>query len=63
MKKRAEVEEKLKMNTDEIRAPSWLDKQGKEVFDFIKNELLSVELVMNPDVYMMHWFQMSIFIL
>ena len=53
LKKRAEVEEKLKMNTDEIRAPSWLDKQGKEVFEFIKNELLSVELVMNPDVYLM----------
>ncbi|GMC01789.1 phage terminase small subunit P27 family [Enterococcus thailandicus] len=53
LKKRAEFEEKMQMKADEIRAPSWLDKRGKEVFEFIKKELLSIDLVMNPDIYSM----------
>lgn len=53
LKKRAEAEEQLQMQTDKIKAPTWLDKQGKDIFEFIKEELLSVELVTNPDIYVM----------
>lgn len=53
LKKRAEAEERLQMSADEIRAPSWLDRAGTDVFEFIKKELLSVELITNPDVYSM----------
>lgn len=51
LKKRAEMEERLKMKSDEIIAPNWLDKVGKETFDFIKDELLSIELIENPDTF------------
>lgn len=51
LKRRAEVEEKLRMNTDKIEAPSWLDKIGKDTFLFIREELMSVELISNPDIY------------
>ena len=53
LKKRAEAEEQLQMQTDKNKAPTWLDKQGKNIFEFIKEELLSVELVTNPDIYVM----------
>lgn len=53
LKRRAEAEENMRMKTDEIRAPSWLDRQGKEVFEFIMKELLSVDLISNPDIYVM----------
>lgn len=53
LKRRAEAEEKMKMATDKIKAPIWLDKIGEETFNFIANELLTVELVSNPDVQAM----------
>lgn len=53
LKKRAEAEEKMKMATDKIAAPSWLDALGKKTFKFIQTELLSVELISNPDVHAM----------
>lgn len=51
LKKRAEMEEKLRMESNEIIAPNWLDKVGKETFEFIKKELLSIELITNPDTF------------
>jgi len=60
LKRRAAVEEKLKMKTDKIRAPGWLNKDAKKVFNFLKKELISIELIENPDVYPLamyaYWF-------
>lgn len=49
LKRRAESEDKLKMKNDEINAPPWLDALGKQTFEFIKSELLTVDLIENPD--------------
>lgn len=56
LKQRSEAEERLKMKSDAINAPPWLDKTGKQAFEFIKSELLSIELVQNPDIYSMALF-------
>lgn len=60
LKRRAAIEDKLKMKADKIRAPGWLDKDAKKVFNFLKKELLSIELIENPDVYLLamyaYWF-------
>ncbi|MDT2403634.1 phage terminase small subunit P27 family [Enterococcus avium] len=53
LRKRAAAEEKLKMATDKIKPPTWLDQLGKQTFEFIAEELLTVELVSNPDLYSM----------
>lgn len=51
LKKRVANEEKLHGNTDKIRAPKWLDSDGKRAFTFLKKHLLEVELVTNLDVF------------
>ncbi|EMW5542992.1 phage terminase small subunit P27 family [Enterococcus faecium] len=51
LKKRAEAEERLQMKSDNIRAPGWLNKNAKKAFDFLKEELLEIELITNGDVY------------
>lgn len=52
LKKQAENEQKLKMNTDNLRKPpAWLDKEGKKAFIYIVQELKSVDLVGNADLY------------
>lgn len=51
LQKRAEKEEKLKMGNSKINAPKWLDKEGKKAFKFLKNELISINLLDNADVY------------
>lgn len=57
LKKRAEAEERIQMKADEIRAPSWLiNKAAKDAFEFLKKELLSVELITNADVYSLAMF-------
>ena len=53
LKRRAEAEEKMKMATDKVKPPNWLDPIGKETFNFIAHELLTVELVSNPDTQAM----------
>lgn len=53
LRKRAAAEEKMKMATDKIKPPTWLDPLGKTTFEFIAEELLTVELVSNPDVHAM----------
>lgn len=53
LRKRAAAEEKMKMATDKIKAPPWLDSVGQKAFEFIAEELLSVELVTNPDIHAM----------
>ncbi|API89424.1 terminase [Marinilactibacillus sp. 15R] len=53
LKKRAKAEEKMKMATDKIKPPSWLDALGKKTFAFIQEELLTVELISNPDIHSM----------
>ncbi|MEC6747342.1 phage terminase small subunit P27 family [Marinilactibacillus sp. XAAS-LB27] len=53
LKKRAKAEENLKMATNKITAPSWLDALGKKAFGFIQEELMSIELISNPDVHSM----------
>lgn len=53
LRKRAAAEEKMKMATDKIEPPLWLDKIGKSTFEFITEELLSVELIANPDIQTM----------
>lgn len=49
LEQRAAAEERLKMKSDAINAPPWLDSFGEKVFEFIKEELLSVDLIENPD--------------
>ncbi|EPE2437771.1 phage terminase small subunit P27 family [Enterococcus faecium] len=51
LKKRAEAEERLQMKSDNIRAPGWLNKNAKKAFDFLKEELLEIELITNGDIY------------
>lgn len=51
LKQQAEAEERIRMKSDQINAPSWLDSTGKKTFEFIKKELLSVEIIENPDTY------------
>lgn len=51
LKKHAEAEERLQMKSDNIRAPGWLNKNAKKAFDFLKEELLEIELITNGDVY------------
>lgn len=53
LRKRAAAEDKLKMATDKIKPPLWLDSLGKDTFEFIADELLSVDLISNPDVHTM----------
>ncbi len=51
LKKRAKQEDRLKMKTDKIKPPSWLDRLAKEAFKFVSNELISIEILSNGDVY------------
>ncbi|HBK5419278.1 TPA: phage terminase small subunit P27 family [Enterococcus faecium] len=51
LKKRAEAEERLQMKSDNVRAPGWLNKNAKKAFDFLKEELLEIELITNGDIY------------
>ncbi len=51
LKKRADAEGRLQMKSDNIRAPGWLNKNAKKAFDFLKEELLEIELITNGDVY------------
>ncbi|EAE1298293.1 phage terminase small subunit P27 family [Listeria monocytogenes] len=51
LKRRAEKEEQLKMETDKIKPPNFLNKDGKKAFKFLKEELLNIELISNGDVY------------
>ena len=53
LRKRAAAEEEMKMATDKIKPPTWLDPLGKATFEFIAEELLTVELISNPDVHAM----------
>lgn len=51
LERRAAAEEKMKMQADDIRAPNWLDNESLKVFEFLKKELLEVELITNGDTY------------
>ncbi len=51
LKKRAEAEERLQMKSDNIRAPEWLNETAVRAFNFLKNELLEIELITNGDIY------------
>lgn len=51
LKKRAEAEDRLKMQTNNIRAPEWLDAIGTKTFNFLKKELLSIDILTNADTY------------
>lgn len=53
LRKRAKAEEKMKMATDKIKPPLWLDPLGRETFEFIAKELMTVELISNPDIHTM----------
>lgn len=53
LKRRAAAEDRLKMKSDAINAPPWLDALGKKTFAFIKTELMEVELISNPDIHAM----------
>lgn len=51
LKKRAETEEKLQMKTNKIQPPDWLDETALKAFEFLKEELLSIDLLTNGDVH------------
>lgn len=50
IKRRQTNEEKLKPNTDSIRAPSWLDEKALEEWERIAGELEELELLTNVDL-------------
>ncbi|OTN91137.1 hypothetical protein [Enterococcus faecium] len=52
LKKRADAEERLQMKSDNIRAPEWLNETATKAFDFLKEELLEIDLITNGDVYL-----------
>lgn len=39
------------MKSDNIRAPEWLNETAVRAFNFLKDELLEIELITNGDVY------------
>ena len=51
LKKRADAEERLQMKSDNIRAPEWLNKSATKAFDFLKEELLEIDLITKGDIY------------
>lgn len=51
LKKRAEVEDKLRMETDKIKPPNWLDDTAVRAFNFLSDELMKIDLITNGDVY------------
>ncbi|MGX2946102.1 phage terminase small subunit P27 family [Enterococcus alishanensis] len=64
LKKRARAEDKLKMNTNKIKPPDWLDKTAKEAFSFLRKELLEIELLTNGDVHALstycYWYSQQV---
>lgn len=50
LKRRAEQEEKMKMNADHVIPPSWLDKTARKEFKRLAELLLSVELINDADI-------------
>ena len=51
LRRRAENEEKMKMANDNIVAPTWLDKAGKDTFNKVKTELIEIDVIANVDTY------------
>lgn len=51
LKRRAEQEEKMKMASDDIKPPSWLDAAAKKTFNLLKKELIKVDIIANVDTY------------
>lgn len=50
---RLENEQKLKGNSDNIIAPSYLNEQQKKIFDYIVNELRASNILGNLDIYIL----------
>lgn len=51
IEKRKKNEEALKAGTDKIKPPTWLSYRGKKIFDQLAEELLTVNIINNLDVY------------
>ncbi|EFD89913.1 phage terminase small subunit P27 family [Listeria monocytogenes] len=51
LKKRAKNEERMKMPTDKLRSPPWLDKEGREAFLFVVKELTEIDVAGNADLH------------
>ncbi|MBL3636820.1 MULTISPECIES: phage terminase small subunit P27 family [Bacillus] len=50
---RAEHEKKMKMRSDNIKPPSWLDKVGKKEFKRVAALLTEVEIITEADISML----------
>ncbi|MCY8988008.1 phage terminase small subunit P27 family [Bacillus atrophaeus] len=50
---RAEYEKKMKMRSENIKAPSWLDKEGKKEFKRVSALLSEVEIITEADISML----------
>lgn len=50
---RKQNEEKLKGDTDKIKAPIWLNKNQKKIFKFILEELKVTGILSNKDLYIL----------
>lgn len=48
---RRQLEEKVKLDTDKLVAPNYFNKIQVAVFDFIKEELVKLELIDNLDIH------------
>lgn len=50
LEKRIENEEKMKMKSDSVNPPNWLNETGKKEFKRVSELLLEIELINNADV-------------
>lgn len=53
IKKRKEVEDRLKGGVDKIKPPTYLSKNQKVIFKFIVKELKASEILCNLDIYVL----------
>lgn len=53
MEKRLENEERLKGNSDKIKAPGYLNDKQTEIFNYIVDELHASEILGNLDIYIL----------
>ena len=51
--KRLEAEQNLKGNDDKLEVPDYLTKKQKDIFNFIKDELVNSGILSNLDIYIL----------
>lgn len=53
---RQQAEESIKFKSDKVTPPKWLSKEAKKIFNLVKKEFESNELLVNVDVHNLAFF-------